>query len=532
MQTKYIFMTGGVCSGLGKGITAASLGRLLKARGYRVTIQKFDPYINMEPGLLSPYQHGEVYITDDGTEVDLDLGHYERYIDESLTQANAVSTGRIYWEVLNAERSGKYLGKTIQIIPHITDAIKARIVHNNQTQIVISEVGGTVGDFESLPFLEAIRQFGDDVGYENAMFVHVTLVPFLDFAGEPKTKPSQHSVKELRSLGIRPDILVCRTQYPLKDEMRAKIAQFCHVRTDCVIENRDADCLYKVPLMLEEENFAGVVCRRLGLDAPAPDLTEWTELVHRPRTTTLRIGLVGKYVEMHDAYLSVSEALKHAGITHNAKVEIDWIHAEKVNDKNAARLLQDLDGILLPAGFGKRGASGLIAAARYARENKKPLLAIGQGMHCAFIEFAHNVASVSDANSIEFEPKTPTPLIVSTEPTPTKATIVPMRKGAKTIKLSAESLLAQAYGQTQISERFRHNYKVDNQQSKTLTKNGLLLTGHSPDGTHVEAIELPRDTHPWYVGVQFCPEFKSRLTRPSPVYEAFLAAAQSIRANT
>jgi len=530
MQTKYIFMTGGVCSGLGKGITAASLGRLLKARGYRVTIQKFDPYINMEPGLLSPYQHGEVYVTDDGTEVDLDLGHYERYIDESLTRANAVSTGSIYWEVLNAERSGKYLGKTIQIIPHITDAMKKRIAFDHKTDIVISEIGGTVGDFESLPFLESIRQFGDDVGYENAMFVHVTLVPFLDFAGEPKTKPSQHSVKELRSLGIRPDILVCRTQYPLTDGMRAKIAQFCHVRTDCVIENRDADCLYKVPLMLEEENFASVVCRRLGLEAPAPDLAEWTELVHRPRTHTIRIGLVGKYVEMHDAYLSVSEALKHAGITHSAKVEIEWIHAEKVNEKNAARLLQDLDGILLPAGFGKRGASGLIAAARYARENNKPLLAIGQGMHCALIEFARNVAGNTESNSIEFDAKTPNPLIISTEPAATKAesdSIVPMRKGARPIKLTAKSLLAEAYGETKISERFRHNYKVDPQQLESLTKNGLQTVGHSPDGTHVEAIELP--THPWYVGVQFCPEFKSRLTRPSPLYVAFLAAAQNTK---
>jgi len=528
MQTKYIFMTGGVCSGLGKGITAASLGRLLKARGYRVTIQKFDPYINMEPGLLNPTQHGEVYVTDDGTEVDLDLGHYERYIDESLTQANAVSTGRIYWEVLNAERNGKYRGTTIQIIPHITDAIKARIVCDNQTDIVISEIGGTVGDFESLPFLEAIRQFGEEIGYENAMFVHVTLVPYLGFAGEAKTKPSQHSVKELRSLGIRPDVLVCRTEHPLPNEMRAKIAQFCHVRTDCVIENQDADCLYNVPLLLEQENFAQIVCRRLGLDSPTPDLTEWTELVHRQRTRTIQVGLVGKYVKMHDAYLSVAEALKHAGITHSANVNIEWINPEGIDDTNVASFLQHMDGIIIPNGYGDRGASGQIATARYAREHKKPLLAIGQGMHSALIEYARNVAGCSDADSIELNNKTTNSYTISTAPIAYNSEedpIAPMRKGAHPIKLAIDSILAETYGKTLINERFRHNYKINNPCTAPLTEKNLRIVGHSPDDTHIEAIELPRDIHPWYVGVQFCPEFKSRMTRPSPIYVAFLAAA-------
>ncbi|MCL2204816.1 MAG: CTP synthase [Defluviitaleaceae bacterium] len=526
MQTKYIFMTGGVCSGLGKGITAASLGRLLKARGYRVAIQKFDPYINMDPGLLSPYQHGEVYVTEDGAEVDLDIGHYERYIDENLSADNSVSTGRVYWEVLRKERKGLFKGRTIQIIPHITDAIKAHIVCNHDTNIVISEIGGTVGDIESLPFIEAIRQFGDDIGYENAMYVHVTLVPYLDFAGEPKTKPSQHSVKELRSLGIKPDVLVCRTQRPLDDDMRQKLAQFCHVKLNCVIENRDANCLYEVPLLLEKERFADIVCARLGLNPPAPDLSEWEALTRRKATRTVHIGLVGKYAEFRDAYKSAAEALNHAGIAHNVKVEIDWIHAEKINKHNVHALLEKKQGILVPGGYGGRGIAGTLLTARYARENKIPFLAIGQGMHCALIEFARNVASCTDADSIEFNARTNTPVIVPINPAQDNAEeIVPMRKGAIPIKIAPDSLLAAAYGEPLIYERFRHKFKVNSQCRKPLTENGLRLTGTSPDDRHCEAFELPPDAHPWYAAVQFHPEFKSRITRPSPLFMAFIGAA-------
>jgi CTP synthase len=523
-------MTGGVCSGLGKGITAASLGRLLKARGYRVTIQKFDPYINMYPGLLSPYQHGEVYVTEDGTEVDLDIGHYERFIDENLSGGNSVSTGKIYWEVLNNERKGVYKGETIQIIPHITNEIKSHIFCNEKTDFVISEIGGTVGDIESLPFLEAIRQFGDDIGQENVLFVHVTLVPFLDFAGEAKTKPSQHSVKELLSLGIKPDILVCRTQRPLEDDMRKKLAQFCHIKSDFIIENRDASSLYDVPLMLEKENFADIVCAQLGLTPPEPDLSEWKALAQKITDAgkSLNIGLVGKYVELRDAYLSVAEALKHAGIANNAKINIEWIHAEKINDANAQALLQGMDGIILPGGYGVRGINGLISAARYARINKKPLLAIGQGMHCALIEFARNVALYPDADSTEFNKNTNTPVIVpinlSKDSPNEDEKIAPMRKGAIPVKLTPFSLIAEAYGETLIYERFRHNYRVNTSCCTALSEEGLALVGHSPDGQHCEAFELPQNVHPWFVGVQFRPELKSRITRPGPLFKAFIAA--------
>jgi CTP synthase len=525
MQTKYIFLTGGVCSGLGKGITAASLGRLLKARGYRVTIQKFEPYINMNPGLLSPYQHGEVFVTDDGAEVDLDLGHYERYIDENLSVNNSVSTGKVYWEVLNRERKGEFIGKTIQIIPHITDAIKNYIPGNHNAEIVITEIGGTVGDFEILPFLEAIRQYGDDIGYENSMYIHVTLVPYLDFAGEPKTKPSQHSVKELRSLGIRPDVLVCRTPNPLSDEMRKKISQFCHVNQNNIIENTDTDCLYKVPLLLEKENFAQIVCARLNLTPPEPDLTEWLALTQIENTRTLTIGLVGKYVELRDAYYSVTEALKHAGLSKCANINIEWIHAEEINDANAHTFLSHTDGIILPGGYGERGMPGLISAARFARENKKPCLAIGQGMQCAFVEFARNVANHPDADSMEYDKDTATPVIV-----PISANIeddekiAPMRKGAIPIKLSPDSLIAAAYGEHLIYERFRHKYKINNQFRTAIADCGLNLVGHSPDDQHCEAFELPKTDHPWFVAVLFHPEFKSRITRPHLLYKAFIQA--------
>ncbi|MCL2188115.1 MAG: CTP synthase [Defluviitaleaceae bacterium] len=528
MQTKYIFMTGGVCSGLGKGITAASLGRLLKARGFRVTIQKFDPYLNTDPGLLSPYEHGEVYVTEDGAEVDLDLGHYERYIDENLSVNNSITAGQIFWEVLSRERNGNYRGKTIQIIPHITDAVKSHIVCNQDTQIVISEIGGTVGDFESLPFIEAIRQFGDDIGAEHIMFVHVTLVPYLDFAGEAKTKPSQHSVKELLSLGIKPDVLVCRTQHPLEEEMRDKLARFCHVKHDCIIENLDAKSLYDVPLMLEKEHFADIVCKRLGLTPNMPDLSEWTALTQKSLTKTINVALVGKYAEFKDAYISSAEALKHASIFHGVKINIDWIHAEEINDENAHIFLADKHAVIMPGGYGERGIGGLISAAKYARVNKKPFLAIGQAMHCALIEYARNVAGCTDSDSVEFNAETVSPIIIPVHP-PQEGKgnnkIVPMRKGAIPVKLTPDTLLAKAYGENLIYERFRHNYKINIQCRIPLAESGLILSASSPDDAFCEAIELPNKMHPWFVGVQFRPEFKSRITRPSPIFKAFIKAA-------
>jgi len=525
-------MTGGVCSGLGKGITAASLGRLLKARGYRVTIQKFDPYINMLPGMLNPDQHGEVFVTEDGAEVDLDLGHYERFIDENLSAVNSVTAGRVYMEVLNAERSGKYQGSTIQVIPHITNAIKEHICRaGDNSDIIISEIGGTVGDIESLPFLEAIRQTMYDQGYDNVMYVHVTLVPYLEFADEMKTKPSQHSVKELLSLGIRPDALVCRTERPLEGDMRDKLALFCNVDKDCIIENANVDCIYEVPLLLEDENFADIVCKRLKLAPPAPDLAEWRNLVERYKDAknTVNIGLICKY-ELRDAYLSVLESLKHAGIAYNVKVNTELINAEDICDGNAAAILGKLEGILIPSGYGGRGTSGLINAAKYAREKKIPFLGIGMGMQCAVLEFARNVAGMADADSLEANKETKTPMFA---PNPRPATDppvadaeskLPMRKGAHPCKLSQGSLLHTAYGETLIYERFRHMYILNNQYRSDLHAHGLLETAHSPDGQRVEAIELPHDMHPWFVGIQFRPEFKSRITRPSPIIKAFLGA--------
>ena len=529
MQTKYIFLTGGVCSGLGKGITAASLGRLLKARNFRVTIQKCDPYLNMDPGLLSPYQHGEVYVTEDGAEVDLDLGHYERYIDENLSQSSSISTGKIYWDVLNEEKKGTHKGSTIQVIPHITNAIKSYITDHPPCDIVISEIGGTVGDIESLPFLEAIRQLSEDIGNAHVMYAHVTLVPYLDFAGEAKTKPSQHSVKELLSLGIKPDVLVCRTQRPLGNEMRRKLAQFCHVNLDCIIENRNAKCLYDVPLMLEKEHFADVVCKGLGLNAPKPDLSEWRQLTQKKPTQTITIGLVGKYVEFRDAYLSVAEALRHAGIAQDVSINLEWIHAEKIYDGNAADFLQNVQGIILPGGYGKRGTAGIIQAARYAREHKIPCLSIGLGMQCALIEFARNAANQPDADSIECNADTTFPLVVPITPVSTDSKdedlIVPMRKGAKEIKLTPGTKLHNAYQHDTIRERFRHRYMINNNHHGFFEKNGLLLSAFSENDTHIEGFELPGDVHPWFVGVQFYAEFKSRITNPSPLYEAFVRAA-------
>ena len=527
MQTKYIFMTGGVCSGLGKGVTVASLGRLLKARGYRVTIQKFDPYINMFPGMLNPGEHGEVYVTEDGAEVDLDFGHYERFIDENLNSGNSVSTGRIYTEVLNTERRGGYKGSTIQVIPHITNAIKEHIYRaGGNSDIIISEIGGTVGDIESLPFLEAIRQVMYDKGAANVMYVHVTLVPYLSFADEMKTKPSQHAVKELLSLGIRPDALVCRTEKPLNTDLKDKLALFCNVEKDCIIENGNVDCIYEVPLLLEKERFADIVCKRLQLDPPQPELTEWASLVSKYNTAgkTVTIGLVSKY-ELRDAYLSVLEALKHAGIAHNVKVKIKMIHAECIWDDNTASHLADLDGIVIPGGYGGRGVQGQISAAKYARENKIPFLGIGQGMQCAAIEFARNVAGITDANSAEDKSETSAPVIDHiTPPAMDAETKPPMRKGAQPCKLDPDSLIYAAYGEALIYERFRHLYKLNNQYRGELKAHGLVEAAYSPDNQFVEAIELPKSQHPWFVGVQFRPEFKSRITRPSPMFKAFVGA--------
>ena len=521
-------MTGGVCSGLGKGITAASLGRLLKARGYRVTIQKFDPYINMFPGMLNPDQHGETYVTEDGAEVDLDLGHYERFIDENLNTDNSVSAGRIYTEVLNTERRGGYRGSTIQVIPHITNVIKEHICRaGGNSDIIISEIGGTVGDIESLPFLEAIRQVQYDEGSANVMYVHVTLVPYLTFADEMKTKPSQHSVKELLSLGIKPDALVCRTEQRLGDDLKDKLALFCNVNRGCIIENTNVDCIYEVPLLFEDERFADIVCTRLQLESPPPDLAEWKGLVARYKNakSAVNIGLICKY-ELRDAYISVLEALKHAGITHSVIVKTKMINAEDILDGNTANHLKGLSGIVIPGGYGKRGIAGQISAAKYARENKVPFLGIGQGMQCAVLEFARNLASIPDADTAEDNYDSPTPVIDHiNRPALDEEAKRPMRKGAQPCKLNPESLIYAAYGETLIYERFRHLYKLNNQYRSELMSHGLLETAHSPDGQHVEAIELPQCMHPWFVGVQYRPEFKSRITRPSPLFEAFIGAA-------
>jgi len=529
--TKYIFVTGGVCSGLGKGITVASLGRLLKARGYKVTIQKFDPYINMQPGLLSPYQHGEVYVTEDGAEVDLDLGHYERFIDENLGVNNSVSAGKIYWEVLNKERKGAYKGATVQIIPHITDAIKERIClasKDAQSDIIISEIGGTVGDIESLPFIEAIRQISQDKGLQNVMYIHVILVPYLSFADEMKTKPAQNAVKDLMSLGIKPDAIVCRTDRPMSEDMRAKLAMFCSVDQSCVIENRDVDSLYELPLLLEDENFADIVCKRLSLENSTPDLEEWKQIINHEKQITreITIGLVGKYTELRDAYLSVVEALKHAGISLDVNVNIKWINSRELDYTNAAVLLSDVSGILMPDGYGHNGVDGLVSTARYAREQKIPFLGIGLGMQYAMIEFARNIIGLADAASAEENPDVVTPIFeyIDRQDGNVTGEKAKMRLGAHHCKLAENSLLEAAYGTNQIYERFRHLCRLNNSYRSQFVNHGMIEAAVSHDEKYVEGIELPTDVHPWFVGVQFRPEFKSRITRPSPLVKAFLSA--------
>ena len=528
---KYVFVTGGVVSGLGKGITAASLGRLLKARGYKVTIQKFDPYINVDPGTMSPYQHGEVFVTDDGAETDLDLGHYERFIDESLSINNNVTTGKVYWTVLNKERRGDYLGGTVQVIPHITNEIKDRIYRvgkESNADVVITEIGGTVGDIESTPFLEAIRQFVTEVGRGNAMYIHVTLVPYIAGSNELKSKPTQHSVKELLSIGIQPDILVCRTNQPMTEEICRKIALFCNMEPDCVIPNTTASTLYEVPLLLEREGLANVVCRKLELACGAPDLTAWGEMVARIKTASrhVSIALVGKYTELHDAYLSVEESLFHAGTANNVIVDINWVDSSKLTQENAESVLGGCAGILVPGGFGDRGIEGMIVAAQYARTHKIPYFGICLGMQIAVIEFARHVLGWEDAHSAEFDEFTKHPVI---DIMPEQKSITQkggtMRLGAYPCVLSEGSRAAALYGKTEISERHRHRYEFCNDFRDAFVAAGLVPTGLSPDGRLVEIVELP--DHPWFTACQFHPEFKSRPDRPHPLFFGFVEAAAS-----
>ena len=528
--TKYIFVTGGVVSGLGKGITAASLGRLLKARGLKVAAQKLDPYINVDPGTMSPYQHGEVFVTEDGAETDLDLGHYERFIDEDLNQFSNLTTGRVYSNVIAKERRGEYLGGTVQTIPHVTDEIKRFIYSVGQktnADVVITEIGGTTGDIESQPFLEAIRQVGREVGRDNALYIHVTLVPYLRASGEHKSKPTQHSVKELQGFGISPDIIVLRCDEPIRDEsIFQKISGFCGVSRDCVIENLTLPNLYEAPLMLEQAHFSQVVCRRLGFDAPAPDLSEWQALVERIRRQdrTVTIALVGKYVQLHDAYLSVAEALRHAGYALGTRVDIRWVDSETITPETCQQVLDGADGILVPGGFGSRGIEGMILAARYAREHKVPYLGICLGMQIAVIEFARDMAGLAGANSGEFDPDCPYKVI---DFMPGQSDKIDkggtLRLGSWPCQTAPGTLLERCYGQPLIHERHRHRYEFSNDYRQSLEEAGLTLSGTSPDGRLVEAVELK--DHPFFLGVQFHPEFKSRPNRPHPIFHGFVSAA-------
>ncbi|MGE5560167.1 MAG: CTP synthase [Chloroflexota bacterium] len=533
-MAKFIFVTGGVVSGLGKGITAASLGRLLKSRGIKVTVLKMDPYINIDPGTMSPLQHGEVFVTDDGAETDLDLGHYERFIDISLGKNSNVTTGKIYSAVIAKERKGEYLGGTVQVIPHITNEIKDRILRvarEGTPDVVIVEIGGTVGDIESLPFLEAIRQMRTDVGRDSVMFVHVTLVPFLGASGEQKSKPTQHSVKELRGIGIQPDVLVCRTERPMSREMKEKLALFCDVDIAGVIENVDAASIYEVPLLMEREGLADLVIRRLHLQAGAQDMAEWKEIVRRHLNPTreVEIALVGKYVDLHDAYLSVVEALNHAGIAAEARVNIRWVDSEDVEAQGADSLLAGVDGILVPGGFGARGVEGKIAAITYARVNKVPYLGICLGMQTAVIEFARNVAGLACANSTEFDDATPYPVIdLLPEQKDIENLGGTMRLGATPCKLTPGTRAQLAYNEALVYERHRHRFEFNNEFRERLTEAGLILAGLSPDDRLVEIIELP--DHPWFVATQYHLEFKSRPNRPHPLFCGFVQAALSQRA--
>ena len=531
MTVKYIFVTGGVVSGLGKGITAASLGRLLKQRGLRVKVQKLDPYLNVDPGTMSPYQHGEVFVTDDGAETDLDLGHYERFIDENLTFNSSVSSGKVYWNVLNRERAGDYLGGTVQIIPHITGEIKRNIysLDTPDTDVAIVEIGGTVGDIESQPFLESIRQVAAERGRQNVMFIHVSLIVSIPGSGELKSKPTQHSAKELLSLGIQPDVIMCRCDAPIPDEILEKISLFCNIPRENAIPNLTADLLYDVPLMLEREGLADVVVRRLGLICHAPDLTEWATMVHRAKHPkgTVRIALVGKYVALHDAYLSVVEALTHGGIENDVKVEVQWVDSETVTDENAVRVLAEADGVLVPGGFGDRGIEGKISAVRYAREHKVPFLGICLGMQMAVVEYARHVCGWADAHSSELDRATAHPVIdLMPDQRGVTAKGGTMRLGSYPCRVtSRETRTYQAYGCDQIAERHRHRYEFNNDYRQDLTGAGLVLAGLSPDERLVEIVEL--EDHPWFVGVQFHPELKSRPNKAHPLFRDFIAAAKA-----
>ncbi|MCS4470945.1 CTP synthase [Clostridium botulinum] len=528
MSTKYIFVTGGVVSSLGKGITAASLGRLLKNRGFKVSIQKFDPYINIDPGTMSPYQHGEVFVTEDGAETDLDLGHYERFIDENLSQNSNVTTGKIYWSVISKERKGDYLGATVQVIPHITTEIKSRVYRvakEKEVDVVITEIGGTIGDIESLPFLESIRQIKYEVGRENVCFIHVTLLPFLGKAGELKTKPTQHSVKELRGIGIQPDIIVCRSEKQIPEELKAKIGLFCNVGKEDVIQNLDAENLYEVPLMLHKENLDTLVCKKLGLNYSKIDNMEWISMVNNAKNLSKNttIALVGKYVELHDAYISIVEALNHGGYANDTKVNIKWINSEEVNENNFEQYLKDVDGILVPGGFGDRGIEGKIWSAKWARENKIPFLGICLGMQCAVIEFARNVLNYKGAHSAEIDPNTKYPVIdLMPEQKDIDNMGGTMRLGAYPCKLLKGTNSEKAYGQEIVYERHRHRYEFNNEYRSKLTEAGLILSGTSPDDRLVEIVEI--NNHPWYVAVQFHPELKSRPNKPHPLFKDFVKA--------
>ncbi len=529
MDTKYIFVTGGVVSGLGKGITAASLGRLLKSRGLKVASQKLDPYINVDPGTMSPYQHGEVYVTEDGAETDLDLGHYERFIDEDLNKFSNLTTGKVYWNVLNKERRGEYLGQTVQVIPHITNEIKSFIYNvgrHSAADVVITEIGGTTGDIESQPFLEAIRQVSLEVGRGNSLFIHVTLVPYIAGSGEYKSKPTQHSVKELQSMGIAPNIIVLRSERPVDRSIYDKVALFCNVKPDCVIGNTDVPELYEAPVMLEKCGFSDIVCRELNIDAPRADMSDWLAMVERihNRSRRVRIALVGKYVKLHDAYLSVAEALRHAGYENEAAIDIKWLDSEMVSDDNAAELLGDCDGVVIPGGFGNRGIDGKIAAARWCREQKVPYLGLCLGMQIAVIEFARDVCSLAGADSREFNENSPHLVI---DFMPDQNDEIPkggtMRLGAYPCEIVSNTLLHAAYGADSAQERHRHRYEFSNRYREQLQAAGLVLCGTSPDGHIVEAVELP--DHPFFVGVQFHPEFKSRPNRAHPLFRMFVAKA-------
>lgn len=532
-MTKYIFVTGGVVSGLGKGITAASLGRLLKARGLKVAAQKLDPYINVDPGTMSPFQHGEVYVTEDGAETDLDLGHYERFIDEDLNKYSNLTTGKVYWNVLNKERRGEYLGSTVQVIPHITNEIKDfiyRVGKKTDADVVITEIGGTIGDIESQPFIEAIRQISLEVGRENSLFIHVTLVPFLRGSDEHKSKPTQHSVKEMQGMGINPNIIVLRCDEPLEDSIFKKISLFCNVKPDCVIENITLPYLYEAPLMLERSGFSDVVCRELGIDAPKPELEEWEKLISliKNMDKTVNIGLVGKYVQLHDAYLSVAEALRHAGYFQSAAVEITWIDSESINENNVAEALSGVDGIIIPGGFGNRGIEGMILAANYARTNNVPYFGICLGMQIAVIEYARYVLGIKDAHSGEFDELCKNKVI---DFMPGQSDEIDkggtLRLGSYPCSIKSGTTMEGCYGSQLIHERHRHRYEFNNDYRERFEKGGLVLSGTSPDDRLVETVEL--SDREFYVGVQFHPEFKSRPNRPHPLFTGFIKASLNNR---